>query len=174
MISAMSQQPSNKKRAVAAATIAIAFALEGVSYVPYRDVAGVWTIGAGSTGPDIAASTPAWTPAQVQARTAQDLQKFQDGVLECMASEPTEGQLRAFTLVAYNTGLGAPGIADGFCYLKSGRLSTIMTRYNAGDKLGACLAIFQWNKVRDQKTKKLVFSKGLHNRREKEYNECIS
>ena len=164
----MSQQPSNKKRAVAAATLVLIFALEGVSYVPYRDVAGVWTIGAGSTGPDVTSTTPAWTPEQVQLRTSQDLQRFQDGVLDCLASEPTEGQLTAFTSVAYNVGLGAPGKADGFCYLKSGRLSTIVTRYNRGDKLGACLAIFQWVKAKGK------YVQGLHNRREKEYQSCIS
>lgn len=163
----MSQQ-ANKKRAVAAATVALVIAFEGVSYVPYRDMAGVWTIGAGSTGPDVTANTPAWTTDQVQRRTSQDLQRFQDGVLACLASEPTGGQLTAFTSLAYNVGLGAPGKADGFCYLKSGRLSTIVTRYNRGDKLGACLAIFQWVKVKGK------YVQGLHNRREKEYNECIS
>ena len=161
-------QPQNKARAVSAATVALVIALEGVSLVPYRDVGGVWTIGAGSTGPDVTATTPAWTPEQVTRRTSQDLQRFQDGVLKCLASEPTEGQLTTFTSLAYNVGLGAPGKADGFCYLKSGRMSTIVTRYNSGDKMGACLAIFQWVKVKGK------YVQGLHNRREKEYQACIS
>lgn len=70
-------------------------------------------------------------------------------------------------LADVHAGLGAPGKKDGFCWLKSGRKSTLVRRFNAGDELGACLAMLSWVKAGGQ------YSRGLFNRRWQEYQLCI-
>lgn len=140
-------------------------ALEGFVGIPYKDLGGVWTDGYGNTHdvrPGVAVSEPA-----ARERLAQHLEVFAAGVQRCTNPPHTDGQMIAYTSLAYNIGLGKAGVADGFCELKRGGPSTLVRRHNAGDYTGACLAILAWDKV----NKKPV--RGLALRRKKEYDQCI-
>ena len=149
-----------------ARALALLMMLEGFRSMPYRDIAGVWTDGYGNTH-GVVPGRPV-TQAQAQATLAKHVETFGRGVQECLDYQPTQGQFDAFVLMAVNVGLGAPNKGDGFCWLKNGRNSTVVRRFNAGDEGGACLAMLQWNKAGGK------YSQGLHNRRWAEYQMCIS
>lgn len=92
------------------------------------------TIGWGSTsdlnGRPIKLGT-VWTRAQADAKFAQDIEKFADGVRE-VAGPSTQGQIDAMVSFAYNVGLGA---------FKS---STLLKKHLAGDHAGAMAEFAKW------------------------------
>ncbi len=91
-----------------------------------------WTIGWGSTGPDIRPGT-VWTQAQADARFRQDLRKFEGGVVARLGEAPTtQSQFDAMVSLAYNIGLAAFGG------------STLLKKHNAGDYEGAANAFRSW------------------------------
>lgn len=99
-----------------------------------------WTIGRGSTGPDIAKGT-VWTVAECDARFIRDLAKFEDGVSRLIGSAPTsQDQFDALVCIAYNIGLDedkdtiAEGLGD----------STLLRKHKAGDYEGAAKAFASW------------------------------
>lgn len=93
-----------------------------------------WTIGWGSTGPDIKKGT-VWTQAQADARFEADLSKFAAGVTNSLEGRPTtQGQFDALVSFAYNVGLGAMD------------MSTLMKMHRAGDFAGAKAQFARWNK----------------------------
>lgn len=159
----MTQRPGVKT--LSAAAVACLMLFEGFRSMPYRDIAGVWTDGYGNTHgvvPGVAVSEPV-----ARARLVAHVDVFGTGVLKCLNREPTQGQYDAFVLMAYNTGLGKAGKADGFCEAKRGGPSTLVRRYNAGDEGGACLAMLRWVNAGG------AYSRGLFNRRWQEYNMCL-
>lgn len=94
-----------------------------------------WTIGWGSTGPDIHRGT-VWTRAQCEARLAEDVAKFSTGVTAAIGDAPTaQHQFDAMVSFAYNVGLAN---------LKS---STLLKRHRAGDYAGAAAEFWKWNKA---------------------------
>lgn len=160
----MSDRPNAKTLSKAA--IAALMVFEGFRAMPYLDISGVWTDGYGNTHgvePGAAVSEP-----QARARLVEHVNVFGSGVLKCLDREPTQGQYDAFVLMAYNTGLGKVGKADGFCEAKRGGPSTIARRFNAGDEGGACLAMLRWVNAGGK------YSQGLFNRRWQEYSLCLS
>ena len=156
----------NPRRALSAGAFVLLMGLEGFRAMPYRDIGGVWTDGYGNTH-DVVPGQPVTEPA-ARATLSKHTGAFGQGVLDCLDREPSQGQYDAWVLMALNTGLGAPGKKDGWCWLKSGRKSTLVRRFNAGDELGACLAGLSWVKVGGQ------YSQGLFNRRWAEYQLCIA
>lgn len=93
-----------------------------------------WTIGWGSTGPDICRGT-VWTQAQADARFDEHLQHFGDGVARLVGNAPTTAhQMAAMVSLAYNIGLD--NLAG----------STLLKRHLAGDYAGAQAAFASWNK----------------------------
>lgn len=79
---------------------------EGCKLTAYRDAVGVWTIGWGTTGPDIRQGL-VWSQAQCDARFVQDLNKFAVGVVKLLDGAPTtQKQFDAMVSFAYNLGLG--------------------------------------------------------------------
>lgn len=63
-----------------------------------------WTIGWGSTGPDIRAGL-AWTQAECDARFDRDIQRYADEVSDAIGTAPTSpGQFDALVSFHYNTG----------------------------------------------------------------------
>jgi len=107
---------------------------EGCKLKSYQDVVGVWTIGYGSTGPDIKAGMN-WTQAQADARLTHDLLKFEAGVTGCVKATLTPNQFSALVCFAYNVGLGN---------LQS---STLLKKVNASDMTGAAAEFLRWNKA---------------------------
>lgn len=125
-------------RAVNVAGIKLMHEFEGLKLKAYPDPGSrdgkPWTVGRGSTGPDIGPGT-VWTEAQADARFAQDLQKFALGVNELIGSAPTtDNQFSAMCSLAYNIGLG------GF------KESTLLRLHKEGDYAGAAAQFQRWNK----------------------------
>ena len=92
-----------------------------------------FTIGWGSTGPDIGPGT-VWTQEEADARFLDDLTKFGDGVDRLVRVPLTDNQFAALVSFAYNVGLGA--LAG----------STLLRKLNAGDYEGAADQFPRWNK----------------------------
>ena len=90
-----------------------------------------WTIGWGSTGPDVRRGT-VWTQEQADARLARDVQKFLDGVRAAVTAPAAPHEIAAMTSLAYNIGLGAF------------RNSTLLRMFNAGNKTGAADQFGRW------------------------------
>lgn len=94
-----------------------------------------WTIGWGSTGPDIVKGT-IWTRAQAQARFASHVDEFAAGVATALSGAPTtQNQFAAMTSLAYNVGLG------------NFTSSTLLKKHKAGDYAGAQAQFAVWNKA---------------------------
>lgn len=132
---------------------------EGVEHVPYRDVAGIWTICYGDTRN----VTPGRreTQEQCERRLERQLIAHAKPVMECVPklSKGRPNQLAAATSLAYNIGVNA------FCR------STVARRFNAGDWRGGCDAFLMWNKARVNG--KLQPVRGLTNRRLAEREICV-
>lgn len=94
-----------------------------------------WTIGVGSTGPDIGPDT-VWTREQCLQRFHRDLAHFAHKVAELIGDAPTtQGQFDAMTSLAYNIGVGAFGG------------STLLRMHKAGDHDGAEAEFQRWDKA---------------------------
>ncbi|MDU2128401.1 MAG: lysozyme [Escherichia coli] len=89
--------------------------LEGVSYIPYKDIVGVWTVCHGHTGKDIMLGKT-YTEAECKALLNKDL-------------ATTRGALYSFV---YNVGAG------------NFRTSTLLRKINQGDIKGACDQLRRW------------------------------
>ena len=95
-----------------------------------------WTIGWGSTGPDIDRHT-VWTRAQSDARLLMDAAKFAQAVVGLsprLLEEPAR-RLAAIISFAYNCGVG------------NYRVSTLKRRVDAADWPGAAEQILKWDKA---------------------------
>lgn len=94
-----------------------------------------WTIGWGSTGPDIVKGT-IWTREQAQQRFDRDTAKFVAGVAKALdGASTTQNQFDAMVSLAYNVGLG--NFAS----------STLLRKHKAGDFAGAAAQFAVWNKA---------------------------
>lgn len=91
-----------------------------------------WTIGVGTTGPDVGPDT-IWTRDKCLDRFHADLAKFASGVAKAIGDAPTtQAQFDAMTSLAYNIGLGAFGD------------STLLKKHKAGDFTGAAAQFDKW------------------------------
>ena len=94
-----------------------------------------WTIGWGSTGPDIVKGT-IWTREQAQKRFDGDTAKFVTAVAKALAgARTTQNQFDAMVSLAYNVGLG------------NFTASTLLRKHKAGDYAGAAAQFAVWNKA---------------------------
>jgi lysozyme len=99
-----------------------------------------WTIGWGSTGPDIYKGLK-WTQEQADARFLSDLAKFEDGVTRLLGGcATTQNQFDALVSLAYNIGLDedkdtiAEGLGD----------SSLLRKHKVGDFTGAAAEFPKW------------------------------
>lgn len=95
-----------------------------------------WTIGFGSTGPDIGPATT-WPYAKADQRFVAHLQEFLAGVVKRIhpRAVASDNELAAMTSLAYNIGLTAF------------ENSTLLRLFNAGDKAGAAAQFLRWNRA---------------------------
>lgn len=150
--------------AIPAGAIAIAAALitgpngndglEGVRYRAYQDVAGVWTVCFGHTGPDIL-QRKAYTNAECRALLDSDLTRVArqvDPLIRVTIPTATRGALYSF---AFNVGTG------------NFKTSTLLDNINQGDTKSACDELRRWVYAGNKKWK------GLMTRREIEREVCM-
>jgi lysozyme len=137
-----------------AALVSGAASLEGTKTTPYKDIGGIPTVCTGHTGTDVKMGVK-WTPAQCTEVLKQDLVKHGKGILECVNVPLTENQYNAFTLFAFNVGVGA------FC-----KSSSVLKPLNEGKYSDACNGMYKWVYVNGK------YVQGLYNRRKVEVAMC--
>lgn len=94
-----------------------------------------WTIGWGSTGPDIKMGV-VWTQKQCDDRFTAHLGEFTANVSKVLGGTPTtQNQFDAMVSFAYNVGVGNLSA------------STLLKKHKAGDYKGAAAEFARWNKA---------------------------
>lgn len=157
------QEHKGKAAWLVAAIVAIG-AFEGYSATAYPDIIGIPTICYGETkGVKLGDYS---TREQCDAKLSKRLVEFNEGINKCIKVPLTDNQRVAFVSLAYNVGVPA------FCS------SSIPRRINAGDSVGACRVLLDFNGVCIQRNlsgkciqKRVV--QGLVNRRMKENQLCL-
>ncbi|MCK5746144.1 MAG: lysozyme, partial [Oricola sp.] len=109
-------------------------ALEGKVLTAYKDIAGIWTIGYGHTGPDV---KPGMTITDKEAEQLlnADLIPREKAVSELVTVALNQNEFDALVSFVYNVGAAAF------------RGSTALKRLNRGDRVGAADALTWWNKA---------------------------
>jgi lysozyme len=101
-----------------------------------------FTIGWGSTGPDICKGL-VWTQKQCDDRFAQKNAEFEGYVNRAVIVPLTQGQFDAMVSIVSNVGPGGPK-RDGIIQLKNGMPSTLLRRLNSLDYAGAAAQFLVW------------------------------
>lgn len=120
----------------------------------YQCPAGVWTIGYGCTKgvrPGMV-----WTEAQALEGLDRELDEAEAAVNRLVSVTMNQNEFDPLVSFTYNLGEGALA------------RSTILRKFNAGDRVGAARAFAFYNKARNPKTKKLEVLQGLVARRARE------
>jgi lysozyme len=133
---------------------------EGLRLEAYRDVAGVWTIGYGSTryhdGKQVKPGDVLESEVQADALFRNTLGQYEDAVNRLARAPLTQNQFDALVSFAYNEGTGA---LEG---------STLLVKLNEKNYNEAAAHFLAWNKITDPKTGKKVVIETLVQRREEE------
>ncbi|MBK0378579.1 lysozyme [Mucilaginibacter segetis] len=140
--------------------LAIIKQFEGLMLTAYRDVAGIWTIGYGSTryhdGKAVKPGDRLTHPNQAEALLLNTLGWYVTAVNNSVKVPLTQNQFDALVSFAYNEGTGAL------------QKSTLMRKLNAHDYIGAADQFLVWNKITDPQTGKKVICDTLTKRRKQE------
>lgn len=137
---------------------------EGRSLKPYRDIVGVLTVCNGHTG---GVEPRPYTEAECDKLFESDLGSAWATVRDCYdTGTMKEYQAAALVSLAFRTGPGAPGVKDGVCWLKSGRMPTIRVLANAQRWGEACAQFSYWTSAGG------VVSRGLQRRAAAERKLC--
>lgn len=146
---------------ISAALISGLIAFEGEKFKPYKDIGGVPTVCVGHTGKDINMDK-IYTDKECRVFLIADIQKHGNGVLQCINVPIKQEEYDAYTMFAFNVGVGA------FCSSRAARL------LNGGLHNEACVAISTgptgkpaWSFV-DGK-----YVAGLYRRRQFETKMCL-
>lgn len=133
---------------------------EGTKFYAYKDIAGIPTVCSGYTGSGIIFGRK-YSKEECDNYTRTELAKHGQGVLNCTTVPLNQHQYNAYTLFAYNVGVG------GFCGSRAAKL------LNQGKYTDSCNALVNgpkgelvWVYVKGQ------YVKGLHNRRLYEVEMC--
>lgn len=140
--------------------IALIKSFEGLRLNAYKDIAGIWTIGYGSTryedGRPVRSGDKLTNETQVNTLFINTLSKYVGAVNKGVKVTLTQTQFDALVSFVYNVGTGVVNT------------STLFKKLNAGDHKGAADQFLLWNKITDPKTGKKVPSKTLTLRRGQE------
>lgn len=131
---------------------------EGVEHRPYKDVAGVWTVCQGITGPDVILGK-VYTQRECDSLLMKHLSIHKSAVDKSLNVDVPVSTRAALYSFSFNVGKYAM------------RNSTAIRRINQGDIKGGCNALSMWNKITVNGKK--VVSKGLVNRRNAEIKLCL-
>jgi lysozyme len=122
-----------------AANLATEF--EGFSAVPYLDLAGIWTIGYGSTHDEHAKPIAADTPPITRETALQWLTEDMEFAFQTIADEVkvalTEGQRAALADLIYNIGSGAFNGSTLLRLLNAGQYGAAADQFTAWDHVGS-------------------------------------
>lgn len=129
---------------------------EGMEFVPYRDIVGVWTVCNGITGPAVIPGK-VYTRQECRDLLNGALVEHARGLARCLtvAADVPQPTLTAWISWTYNIGVGAA------CS------STLVRLANAGQFEAACMQLLRWDKAGG----KVV--DGLVNRRRAELAWCL-
>lgn len=130
---------------------------EGLELVSYQCQAGVWTIGYGTTGPEIGPRMRV-TKEEADRMFEDDLSVFEHGVNNYLKVKVNQNEFDALVSFAYNVGLGAFGSSTLLRLLNDNCAKQIVAS-----------EFLRWVKVQDGK-----ISEGLKIRREKEKQLFLS
>lgn len=140
--------------------IALIKNFEGLRLNAYRDIAGVWTIGYGSTryhdGKVIKPGDKLTGEAEASALLANSLSQYIDAVNRLVKVALNQDQFNALVSFAYNVGADALG------------RSTLLKKLNQLDYAGSADQFLLWDKITDPTTGKKVRCKPIANRRKQE------
>jgi lysozyme len=140
--------------------IAIIKKFEGLRLKAYRDVAGVWTIGYGSTlyhdGKAVRPGDKLVEETQADALFHNTLKWYIDAVNQQVNVSLNQNQFDALVSFTYNLGIGAL------------QKSTLLRKLNASDYLAAADQFLLWNKITDPHSGKKVICNTLTVRRKQE------
>jgi lysozyme len=133
---------------------------EGLSLSAYRDEAGVWTIGYGSTryhdGITVRPGDKLASEVQADAVFRNTLGQYQDAVNNHVKVPLTQNQFDALVSLTYNIGTG------GF------EESTLLIKLNEKNYTEAASHFLAWDKITDPKTGQKIVSETLLQRRKEE------
>jgi len=133
---------------------------EGLRLSAYRDAAGVWTIGYGSTryhdGKPIKPGDQLASEAQADALFANTLGQYEDTVNRYVKVPLTQNQFDALVSFTYNEGTGAL------------QESTLLVKLNEKNYAEAAAHFLAWDKITDPKTGQKVVCDTLVQRRREE------
>jgi lysozyme len=104
---------------------------EGLRLQAYRDPVGLWTIGYGHTGPDVAAGLVIDEPTATLL-LRRDIEQVEESLARLVRVPLSPGEHGALVAFAFNVGLAA--LAG----------STLLKRLNAGDRAGAAREFGRW------------------------------
>lgn len=134
--------------------------IEGVEFKPYKDIAGIWTVCAGITGPDVVLGKK-YTKGECDALLIKHIDVSKRAVDKSVTYPIPESMRAAMYSFTYNAGAGAF------------RQSTMLKLINQGKLKQACDQLWRWDKYTNPKTGKREASQGLKNRRAFEYGYCV-
>jgi lysozyme len=139
---------------------------EGLRLSAYRDVAGIWTIGYGSTryhdGKPVKPGDKLADEQQADALFANTLGQYEDAVNQYVKVPLTQSQFDALVSFTYNEGTGA---------LKE---STLLKKLNEKDYPGAADQFLVWNKITSPQTGEKEVCTDLSVRRRQERQLFLS
>lgn len=123
----------------AAAALPLVAVFEAFRAAPYRDIAGIPSIGFGAThyadGRSVGLADPPLTRDAALALLQTDLRAVWAAISPALAQPPAPRQAAAMLSLAYNIGAGAF------------RGSSLLRKFNAGDVAGAADQFFVWDKA---------------------------
>jgi len=133
---------------------------EGLRLSAYRDVAGVWTIGYGSTryhdGRTVKPGDKLASEIQAHAILRNTMKPYEDAVNSQVKVPINQNQFDALLSFSYNVGTGA---------LEE---STLLIKLNESSYTEAAAHFLAWDKITDPSTGKKVICETLVNRRQQE------
>lgn len=133
--------------------------IEGIKYKPYKDIAGVWTVCAGITGPDVVLGKT-YTQRECDALLQKHIKVAANAVDKAVKVPIPDSMRAAMYSFTYNAGTGAF------------RKSTMLKLINQGKLAQACDQLWNWTYFYNPKTGRKERSKGLKNRRAVEFKYC--
>ena len=119
---------------------------EGLRTTAYKDAAGVWTIGYGSTGGHVREGLTI-SESDAERLLMRDLERFEDCINRLVRVPLSQNQFDALVSFAFNLGCGA--------LARKNFTSTLLSRLNDGDYDGAAQAFLLYNKARSPATGEL-------------------